>query len=241
MARTLLAHDLIDEMRLMIDPIVVGRGKRLFPDDATEPSRLRLSDSQVTLLAGAWRCRPAVTVRDASEKMWAPSAHVPGHLVMKLAATASAVLAAGLSLSACDLAATIMQPAASPAAAPPPTCHQQYEAWKHGVVGGEFAVFRSALKAVNRAARHQDAPKLAAALKQAGAAARWLSATPPPHCADPKRYYGQMLAKATAAADSAKASTRPSALILAADQLKMVPGIEKRLKAELDNTVGVKR
>ena len=50
-----------------------------------------------------------------------------------------------------------------------------------------------------------------------------------------------MLAKATAAAGSAKASTRPSALILAADQLKMVPGIEKRLKAELDNTVGVKR
>jgi dihydrofolate reductase len=47
-ARTLLAHDLIDEMRLMIDPIVVGRGKRLFPDDATEPRRLRLSDSQVT-------------------------------------------------------------------------------------------------------------------------------------------------------------------------------------------------
>lgn len=48
LARTLPAHDLIDEMRLMIDPIVVGRGKRLFPDDATEPRRLRLSDNQVT-------------------------------------------------------------------------------------------------------------------------------------------------------------------------------------------------
>jgi hypothetical protein len=31
---------------------VVGRGHRLFPDDATEPRRLRLSDSQVTT-AGA--------------------------------------------------------------------------------------------------------------------------------------------------------------------------------------------
>ena len=48
LARTLLAHDLIDEMRLMIDPIVAGRGKRLFPDDTTEPRRLCLSDSQVT-------------------------------------------------------------------------------------------------------------------------------------------------------------------------------------------------
>jgi dihydrofolate reductase len=48
LARTLLAHDLIDEMRLMIDPIVVGRGKRLFPNDAAMPSPRRLSDSQVT-------------------------------------------------------------------------------------------------------------------------------------------------------------------------------------------------
>ena len=114
---------------------------------------------------------------------------------MKLAVVASAVLAAGLSLSACDLAATITQTAASPAAAPPPSCHQQYEAWKHGVVGGEFAAFRSALRAVAWAAHHQDAPELAAALKQA--AARWLSATPPPRCAGPQGYYGQMLATAT--------------------------------------------
>src|SRR5437588_7274463 len=116
--------------------------------------------------------------------MCAPSAHVPDHMVMRLAVVASAVLAAGLSLSACDLAATITQTAASPAAAPPPSCHQQYEAWKHGVVGGEFAAFRSALRAVAWAAHHQDAPELAAALKQA--AARWLSATPPPRCADPQ-------------------------------------------------------
>jgi hypothetical protein len=161
-------------------------------------------------------------------------------MVMKQAAIASAALAAGLSLSACDLAATVMQPAASPAPAPP-SCHQQYEAWKHGVVGGGFAAFRSAFGAVAWAAHHQDAPKLAAALKQAGAAARWLSATPPPRCADPQGYYGQILATATAAADSAKAATGLSALILAADRLKTVPGIENKLKAELDKTVGVKR
>jgi hypothetical protein len=32
----------------MIDPIVLGSGKRLFPADGTAPRRLRLSDSQVT-------------------------------------------------------------------------------------------------------------------------------------------------------------------------------------------------
>ena len=46
---------------------------------------------------------------------------------------------------------------------------------------------------------------------------------------------------AAAAADSTTASTRLSALILAAGRLKTVPGIEKKLKAELDKTVGVAR
>ena len=45
--QTLVAHDLVDEFRVMIDPLVVGGGKRLFPDDgALRP--LRLVDSQVT-------------------------------------------------------------------------------------------------------------------------------------------------------------------------------------------------
>jgi dihydrofolate reductase len=47
LVQTLLEHDLIDEFRVMIDPVVVGGGKRLFPaDDALRP--LRLVDSQVT-------------------------------------------------------------------------------------------------------------------------------------------------------------------------------------------------
>jgi hypothetical protein len=50
-----------------------------------------------------------------------------------------------------------------------------------------------------------------------------------------------MLAKATTAADSAKASTGLSALILAAGRLKTAPGIENKLKEELDKTVGAKR
>ncbi len=47
LVQTLIAHDLIDEMRLMIDPVVLGGGKRLFPADGS-PRRLRLSSNQVT-------------------------------------------------------------------------------------------------------------------------------------------------------------------------------------------------
>jgi dihydrofolate reductase len=46
LVRTLIELDLVDEFRLMIDPVVLGGGKRLFHDDgALRP--LRLVDSQV--------------------------------------------------------------------------------------------------------------------------------------------------------------------------------------------------
>ena len=45
--QTLLAHELIDEFRLWIFPVVVGPGKRLF-GEATVPAGLTLVDSKVT-------------------------------------------------------------------------------------------------------------------------------------------------------------------------------------------------
>jgi dihydrofolate reductase len=45
--QTLFEHGLVDEFRVMIDPVVVGGGKRLFRDDGARRP-LRLVDSQVT-------------------------------------------------------------------------------------------------------------------------------------------------------------------------------------------------
>ena len=44
---TLIAHDLVDEYRLLVYPVILGSGKRLFSDGSV-PSRLRLRDSKAT-------------------------------------------------------------------------------------------------------------------------------------------------------------------------------------------------
>jgi dihydrofolate reductase len=38
--RSLLANGLLDELHLLVHPIVVGKGKRLFEDGPTHPLRL---------------------------------------------------------------------------------------------------------------------------------------------------------------------------------------------------------
>src|SRR3712207_3166121 len=45
LVRTLMEHDLIDEYRLMVHPVVVGKGKRLF-GDVGETRDLRLVDTK---------------------------------------------------------------------------------------------------------------------------------------------------------------------------------------------------
>jgi dihydrofolate reductase len=47
LAQTLIENDLVDEFRLMIDPLVLGAGKRLFADDGSL-RKLQLVESQLT-------------------------------------------------------------------------------------------------------------------------------------------------------------------------------------------------
>lgn len=47
LVRTLMEHDLVDELRLIIDPVLAGGGKRVFHDDGIL-RRLRLTHSEVT-------------------------------------------------------------------------------------------------------------------------------------------------------------------------------------------------
>jgi dihydrofolate reductase len=47
LVRSLIAHDLVDEFRVMIDPLLLGGGKRIFADDGVRRP-LRLLEHQVT-------------------------------------------------------------------------------------------------------------------------------------------------------------------------------------------------
>ncbi len=55
LARTLIGHDLVDEYVLMIEPITLGGGKRLFPDDGR--SRPLELVSSTTTKTGVQICR----------------------------------------------------------------------------------------------------------------------------------------------------------------------------------------
>ena len=69
--QTLLANDLVDELRLLIFPLVLGRGKRLF-GDGTVPAAFRLTKSATSpsgvLIASYERAGPVATGSFAMEQ-----------------------------------------------------------------------------------------------------------------------------------------------------------------------------
>ncbi len=58
LVRTLMEHDLVDEYRLMVFPIVVGKGKRLF-GDAEETKAMKLVNTKEVGPDGVLTYRPA--------------------------------------------------------------------------------------------------------------------------------------------------------------------------------------
>lgn len=46
LVHTLVQHNLVDEYRLMVFPIILGRGKRMFPDVMPDPGTLTLSEAE---------------------------------------------------------------------------------------------------------------------------------------------------------------------------------------------------
>jgi dihydrofolate reductase len=46
LAQTLIGHGLVDEYRLMVFPIVLGAGKRLFPPEVKDTATLTLADAR---------------------------------------------------------------------------------------------------------------------------------------------------------------------------------------------------
>ena len=124
----------------------------------------------------------------------------------------------------------------SAAAAKPLTCKQQYDAWKTGPARAQGKQFEADLSKVSAAGSAEDITALTSALKTAGADATALEQYPIPACADPGRYWAQMLAHIKAAGDNAASASGLSALILAEVPAKAVPGLEAKLTAELKRT-----
>jgi dihydrofolate reductase len=76
LVQTLIEHGLVDEIRIMIDPVTVGGGKRLFREDGARRS-LKLVDSQVTpkgVILTRYTLSP-VTVPPSRETMREAIAH----------------------------------------------------------------------------------------------------------------------------------------------------------------------
>jgi hypothetical protein len=153
------------------------------------------------------------------------------------AVLATAVLAAVL--AACGSSTT--PPAGTTAtggSSPAQSCRAQYETWKNGPARSAANALVAKVRSLEAADKVGDIPSLVATLKAAGRGAKALQAYPMPKCADPKGYWKQFLVRLRAGADNASTGSGFGALLLAMGPLKPVPGIMRKLDAELKQNIG---
>jgi hypothetical protein len=152
---------------------------------------------------------------------------------------AAAVAAVVLSFALVACGSSTAPPAATAAAGSTPlSCRAQYDAWKNGPARATAKALVAKVRSLEAADKVGDIPSLVATLKAAGRGAQALEAYPMPRCADPKGYWHQFLVRLRAGADNASTGTGFGALLLAMGPLKPVPGIMRKLTAELKQNVG---
>jgi hypothetical protein len=129
---------------------------------------------------------------------------------------------------------------AARAAAKPETCKQQFGQWQAGPAKADGKKMVADLQKMQAAANAEDIPETDADLKVAGKDAVALQAYPMPACADPARYWSQMLAEVKAAGDNAGSTSGLGGLMTAIAPLEKLKPLESKLNAELTRTSGVK-
>jgi hypothetical protein len=160
---------------------------------------------------------------------------------MRRLITAAATAAALALLGACaSSTGSTASPAGQAATSSPPSCRAQFESWKSGPARTAAKGLATQLRAVQAASKAQDVPQLVAALKRAGRAAAATAKYPMPHCADPHGYWQALLTRIRAAGDNAGTGNGLGAILLAMAPLKQAPALERKLGAELKQTVHAK-
>lgn len=118
----------------------------------------------------------------------------------------------------------------------PQTCAQQYAAWKGGPGAAGAKAIEADASALSTAGNTSDIKDMDTALGKIGTDAAADEAYPMPACADPAGYWPQALAEMKAAGDNASVTPGLGGLLTAEAPLKPLPGIEDKLKAELERT-----
>lgn len=122
----------------------------------------------------------------------------------------------------------------------PLTCKQQFKDWQTGPAKAAAQSVKTDGNALDSAANSEDIPATDASLKALGNDAVKLEAYPMPECADPAKYWTQLLAGLKAVSDNANSAPGMAGLLAAEAPMEHVKSLETKLDAELKRTTGAK-